>query len=124
MRRDGLSESDFSVLVTLLEADEQRRRFGDLRTELGWTKSRLSRQLTRMESRTLIAKQNLDTDGRAVVVILTQTGRDVILAATPAHYQDVRRWFLDSLTPAQLKTIVEVSSAVLARLPRDSRTTS
>ncbi|MBN7300805.1 winged helix-turn-helix transcriptional regulator [Mycobacteroides abscessus subsp. bolletii] len=119
VRRDGLSEPDFAVLISLLDADDQRLRFKELRDELGWQKSRLSKQISRMTLRGLLSKEACDTDARGLYVALTPAGHDAILSALPGHFQDVRRWFIDCLTPEQLHWIEQSSATIVANLPQD-----
>lgn len=119
IRRNGLSEPDFAVLMELLDAPEERIRFSNLRDNLGWQKSRLSKQISRMVSRGLVEKLAIDSDGRGVLIALTPEGQGTILGAIPKHYQDVRQWFIDSLSSDQLESIAQSSQAILANLPAE-----
>ena len=56
MSRSGLSNADYTVLAVLSEAPERRMRPFDLSRTLGWEKSRLHHQLTRMCSRGLVER--------------------------------------------------------------------
>jgi DNA-binding MarR family transcriptional regulator len=115
-RRDGLSESDYGVLVELSEAAEPRLRSGQLAARLGWEKSRLSRQVARMQSRGLVRRDDCPTDGRGAFVVLAQAGREALERAAPRHVYDVRRWFVEALAPDQLDAMAEISAAVLRGL--------
>lgn len=115
-QRSGLSHADYAVLVALSESPEGRLRAFELVGALEWEKSRLSHQLRRMEERALVARQDCPTDRRGAFVVLTPEGRSAIEAAAPSHVADVRRWFLDALSPAQLDALAEISEAVLGRL--------
>jgi DNA-binding MarR family transcriptional regulator len=119
LRNDsGLSGSDYAVLVELSEKDRGRLRAFELGDRLGWDKSRLSRHLTRMEQRRLVAREDCPTDARGSIVVLTRQGRRAIEGAAPDHVDKVRRWFLDALTDDQLDAVVAISGAVLAHLER------
>src|SRR4051794_11891176 len=63
----GISISDFSVLVALSEHAEGRMRVLELARALGWEKSRLSHQLTRMQQRGLVERSNCSEDRRGGV---------------------------------------------------------
>jgi len=115
-RQSGLSEADYSVLVELSEAPEHRLRLGELGTRLGWEKSRLSKQISRMTGRGLVEREDCVTDARGAFAVLTQTGRETIEAAAPLHAEQVRRWFAEVLTPQQLDTLAAISTAVVDRL--------
>ncbi|ADG99460.1 transcriptional regulator, MarR family [Segniliparus rotundus DSM 44985] len=118
-RRDGLSESDYGVLVELSEAAEPRLRPGELAARLGWEKSRLSRQVARMQRRGLVRRDDCPADGRGAFVVLARAGREAVERAAPRHVRDVRRWFVEALAPDQLDAMAEISAAVLRRLRED-----
>lgn len=112
----GLSEGDFGVLVNLSEALDGRLRAYQLGHALQWEKSRLSHHITRMEGRGLVRREECPTDARGAFVVITDKGRAAIEAAAPQHVEDVRRFFLDQLSPAQIDTLGDVAETVLARL--------
>ena len=109
----GMSDADYAVLVHLSEAPDGRMRVFELVRALQWEKSRLSHQLRRMEQRELLERTECPTDGRGAFVALTPAGRAAIEAAAPLHVEEVRRHFVDRLTPEQLASLLEVSRAVL-----------
>jgi DNA-binding MarR family transcriptional regulator len=119
--RSGLSNADFTVLAVLSEAPERRMRAVDLSRGLGWEKSRLHHQLSRMCSRGLVERRPDPDSGnaRAVQVVLTQDGLAAIEAAAPEHVADVRRLALDVLTDEQLAQLGEISRAIIAKLVTD-----
>lgn len=112
----GLSAADYGVLVCLSEAPDGQLRARDIAAALAWEKSRLSHHLTRMEGRGLVERRECPTDARGAFVVLTPAGRAAIEAAAPRHVEDVRRWVVDVLTPAQLAALGEACEVVLARL--------
>jgi DNA-binding MarR family transcriptional regulator len=93
----GLSLSDYDVLVALSNSREHSLRVGDLAAQIGWERSRLSHQLRRMEARGLTGRRPNTDDRRATDVVLTEQGRDAIIAAAPAHVDLVRRLFFNAL---------------------------
>lgn len=115
----GLSEGDFGVLVNLSEAPDGRLRAYQLGQALQWEKSRLSHHITRMEGRGLVRREECPTDARGAFVVITEKGRAAIEAAAPQHVEDVRRFFLDQLTPAQIDALGDMAQTVLARLRAD-----
>jgi DNA-binding MarR family transcriptional regulator len=82
-------------------------------------KSRLSKQISRMEQRGLVARDTCPTDARGSFVVLTDLGRQTIEQAAPLHVEQVRRWFVDALTTRQLDQLATVSRTVIARLDHD-----
>jgi len=75
---------------------------------MGWDKSRLSHQLTRMQERALVERRYPDRN--TVLIVLTKLGREKLEAARPVHAESVRRNLLSRLTPEQIDTIVRVSN--------------
>jgi DNA-binding MarR family transcriptional regulator len=111
-----LSLQDYGVLVVLSETETGLLRPFELGRELGWEKSRLSHHLGRMEARGLVQRQRCQTDQRGQLVAITERGRQVLVGAAPAHVAQVRRAFVDLLTPEQLKAVTAISEAVLGAL--------
>lgn len=111
-----LSYPDFIVLVALTDRPDGRLRVFELGEVLGWEKSRVSHQVTRMAARGLVAKKKCESDGRGAFIVVTALGRREIAAAAPGHVDAVRRLFIDKLTPAQLEVIREAAESVLAGL--------
>ena len=118
-RHSGLSEADYAVLVCLSEAPEGRLRVREVGAQLQWEKSRLSHHLSRMAKRGLVVREECPTDARGAFAVITPEGRTSIELAAPRHGEDVRRWFVDVLTPAQLAAVGEAAEVVLARLQED-----
>ncbi|WP_245533581.1 MarR family winged helix-turn-helix transcriptional regulator [Actinoalloteichus spitiensis] len=120
-QHSGLSEADYAVLVALSEAPRGRLRAFQLAAVTQWEKSRLHHQLGRMVDRGLVVREPCPEHRRGSVVALSDAGRDAIVSAAPLHVEDVRRHFVDLLTPAQLDAVAEISETVLAALdrPRD-----
>jgi DNA-binding MarR family transcriptional regulator len=115
-RQTGLSEADYDVLVALSEAPGDRFRLGELGERLDWEKSRLSKQISRMSTRGLVTREDCATDSRGAFAVLTKAGRKAIEAAAPIHVEQVRAWFIDALTPAELEAMTAISAAVVDRL--------
>jgi DNA-binding MarR family transcriptional regulator len=112
----GLSYPDYLVLVALTDRPDGRMRLFELAEELGWEKSRLSHQVSRMADRGLVTKEKCDSDRRGAYVVVTRQGRRVLEAAAPGHVASVRRLFVDRLTAAQLDAIGDAAENVLAAL--------
>jgi DNA-binding MarR family transcriptional regulator len=113
----GLSFQDYIVLAELSERPNYQARLTDLGRQLGWEKSRISHQVTRMEQRALVEKVKCGTDLRSYLITLTKVGHDAIKAAAPQHVNTVRNYFIDRLTPEQLQVLGNITAAVLESLP-------
>jgi DNA-binding MarR family transcriptional regulator len=87
-------------------------RVAALADRMGWSRSRLSRQLGRMERRDLIARVPCELDGRGDDVELTDAGRRALDAAEPALQAWVQAHFAGALTEAQLAALTEACEAL------------
>ncbi|OQD57893.1 MarR family transcriptional regulator [Streptomyces phaeoluteigriseus] len=116
----GLSVADFAVLVQLTDVPEGRQRFLDLARALEWEKSRMSHHIARMVKRGLVVRDECVEDGRGAFVVITDAGREAIEGAAPLHVEAVRDLFLDHVTPAELRTLAQVSERVVAKLDEDA----
>jgi DNA-binding MarR family transcriptional regulator len=118
-RESGLSGADYRVLHPLSEAPGGLLRARDLGSELGWDSSRLSHQLSRMERRGLVAREECAEDARGLMVRLTKLGRRAIEEAAPAHAEAVQRYFFDQLSNDEIETMAAVFDRVLDNLKRE-----
>jgi DNA-binding MarR family transcriptional regulator len=94
---NGLSLSDYDILVALSNAPHARMRVADLAAQIGWERSRVSPQLRRMCKRGLTERQPSPDDGRATHAWLTASGREAITQAAPGHVELVQRLFFDAI---------------------------
>ncbi|MFD0690607.1 MarR family winged helix-turn-helix transcriptional regulator [Actinomadura fibrosa] len=109
----GLSAADYTVLAELTRAPGDRLRVQELAGVLDWEKSRLSHHLTRMAKRGLVVREECADDRRGAFVVVTPAGREAIEAAAPRHVEDVRRYFLNHLTPGQITLLAEIADTVI-----------
>jgi DNA-binding MarR family transcriptional regulator len=117
LRASGLSAADYDVLSALSDTEHHRQRVTVLAARMLWSKSRLSRHISRMESRGLVRRAEDATDGRRADVVLTDQGRQAIVDAAPGHVESVRAHFVNLLTEDQLRTFGDIAQIVLDRLP-------
>lgn len=116
LQESGLSGADYEVLALLSDHDGDRMPSHQLRNALGWEKSRLSHQLRGMEKGGLISREPNPADARSTMVCLLPVGRTAIEKAAPGHVADVRRVFLDLLTPAELDQLTVLHERILHHL--------
>jgi DNA-binding MarR family transcriptional regulator len=108
----GISIADFSVLVQLSEHPGERLRVLELARALGWEKSRLSHQLSRMQQRGLVERSNCSEDRRGAWIVLTGKGRETVVAAAPRHVESVRRYVFDELSRDQIAALGTIARTV------------
>jgi DNA-binding MarR family transcriptional regulator len=123
-RTSGLSLADYEVLVNLTDVPERTLRMYELGERLQWEKSRLSKQVSRMAARGLVARRECADDRRGAFVDLTPDGAAAIEAAAPAHVELVRELVFDHLTPEQVDALAAVTAIVQDRLATMSSTAS
>jgi DNA-binding MarR family transcriptional regulator len=117
LRQDsGLSSADFAVLVGVSEAPQRRIRAHVLGANLVWEKSRLSKQITRMEARGLVVRESCPNDARGSFVVLTSLGLETIERAAALHVARVREVFFEALTAEQVDQLTAISNAVIGGL--------
>ncbi|MEV5411831.1 MarR family winged helix-turn-helix transcriptional regulator [Thermopolyspora sp. NPDC052614] len=114
----GLSLNDYEILVNLSESPEHRMRMSDLATATIQSRSRLSHQISRMESAGLVTRESCPYDRRGTFAVLTGHGWDVIRKAAPQHVASVRRHFVDLLTPDLIEALEKAYTPVVAHLQR------
>jgi DNA-binding MarR family transcriptional regulator len=115
-RDSGLTLPEYEVLVQLSEAPGRRLRPFQICEVLNWEQSRLSHQLTRMQRRGLIGRQECEADGRGAFVTLTGAGAESIRTAAPGHVAAVRQLIFDRLTDDQLAAFEQACAAVVEAL--------
>jgi DNA-binding MarR family transcriptional regulator len=115
-REYGISKAEFSVLVTLHQAPGGRMRVGELAESLGWEKSRVAHQLTRMENRELVNRTDNESNGRRAGIGLTAKGCSAAENAILGHADNIRRYFFETLTPDQAAAIYEWSRQTVDRI--------
>lgn len=117
LQRDAaMSQSDYSVLVSLSEAEGGGLRARDLGAALGWDRSRVSHQVRRMEGRGLVAKNECAEDGRGTIVSLTETGAEAIGSVAPKHVDKVRELFVDVMSVDEVRLLTDIYERVVARI--------
>lgn len=115
LQRDAaISAPDYEILLTLFEAKGRQLRAGEVGDLLGWEKSRLSHQVTRMVARGLVERRECDTDARGTWIVLTANGRRAVLSAMRDHITELRRLFFDVLTDEEKAGLHSASARVLS----------
>ncbi len=114
-QESGTSMSDFQVLVQLTEAEGGRVRIVQLAETVQWERSRLSHQLTRMEKRGLISRQECPEDGRGAYAVVTDEGRRLTERAAPGHARLVMALMFDALSPEEVTALDTLTAGLLER---------
>lgn len=118
----GLSLSDFDVLVALTDRADGgtssgvRMRVHELAETVQWERSRLSHQLSRMQRRGLVEREDCEDDARGAFVVLTDEGQRTIERAAPPHVDAVRELVFDGLDADQVDALARIAEIVLERV--------
>jgi DNA-binding MarR family transcriptional regulator len=116
LRDCGLSAADYALLAPLSETDGGVLRARDLGRLVGWERSRLSHQITRMETRGLVCRERCGDDQRGYMVRLTRAGRTAVETARPQHLETVRRYFFEPLTRRDQQRLRRILEMMITRL--------
>lgn len=108
----GLTEADFVILLRLFNSPERRLRARDMASALHWERSRLSRQVSRMETRGTVARAPSEGDARGYDVVLTDVGQAAFRAAWPAWVEGIRHCFADVLSLEQLDALTTIAETI------------
>ena len=100
----GLALADFDVLAQLARAGGKLR-MTDLATRALVSRSGMTRRVARLVEEGLVQRANADSDGRGVVVALTDTGLTRLAETAPVHLRGISELFLAKLDDQELAVL-------------------
>ena len=100
----GLALADFDVLAQLARAGGELR-MTDLATRALVSRSGMTRRIARLVEEGLVQRANADTDGRGVVVGLTDAGIARLTETAPVHLRGVSERFVTRLDDHELAVL-------------------
>jgi DNA-binding MarR family transcriptional regulator len=109
----GISSADYEILVSLDDSQSKRLRAGQIGDIIGWEKSRVSHQITRMEQRGLVKREECGDDARGVWVVLTNDGEAAAHGAQGDRKEALRQYFFDVLSDDEKQALTTISYRVL-----------
>jgi len=112
----GLTMSDYEILVRLSEAPDRSMRMSDLADRTLASRSRLTHQIDRMVTAGLVERAQCPVDKRGFLAVMTAAGWKKLVAAAPAHVESVREHIVDVLTDEEFATLGQLSRKLLAAL--------
>ena len=117
LQRDSkLGMVEYQVLAILSESPDRTMRMSSLAEVTNASLSRLSRVVTRLESRGLLRREPEPTDGRFTNAVLTEEGFQTLAEAAPRHVALVRSLVIDVLSPEQLRRLGRDADRIMARI--------
>jgi DNA-binding MarR family transcriptional regulator len=103
----GMSHDDYQILSQLHRAADRTLRMSTLAREIGFSASRLSHAVNRMEVAGWIERRPSGVDRRGTDAILTGLGTDVVEGASVAHLELVHRIVFEALGPERAVVTAE-----------------
>jgi DNA-binding MarR family transcriptional regulator len=112
----GLSVPAYEVLSHLSDAPDSRLRMSDLAACAVLTPSGLTRLVDKLSRDGLVERVKCGADARVVYAMLTDAGRERLLAAYPTHLRGVRAHYIDRLTAEQRDAVADSLGGLVGRL--------
>ncbi len=121
LQRDAaIPHAYYVVLVSLSEAPERTLRMSELADRTGWSRSRLSHAIARLEGDGWIRRGRCSTDGRGTIATLTDRGLEALAVAAPGHAAEVRRLVFDRLDEPQRRQLHDILTTLRDGLEIDA----
>jgi DNA-binding MarR family transcriptional regulator len=93
----GMTHDDYGILSELHRSIGRTMRMSDLAREVGFSPSRLSHAVSRMEDEGWITRRHSSEDGRVIEARLTDVGAKHAEQVSAAHLAKVRQLVFDTL---------------------------
>jgi DNA-binding MarR family transcriptional regulator len=112
LRQQGLTLSEYHVLMALSESTGSAQRMSELADQVMLSVSGLTRLVERLTRQGLVERVTAETDRRGQVAVLTPAGRERLVQAWPAHLESVRRTVFDNLEGVDLGLLGRALTAI------------
>src|SRR2546426_8474974 len=111
-RETGLALADFDVLAQLAEAHGELR-MTELADRALISRSGMSRRGARLVDEGLVRRDKAGTDGRGVVVALTEAGKARLAETAPVHVRGISKLFVAHLDDRELALLERALNKVV-----------
>ena len=108
----GLALADFDVLAQLAEAHGELR-MTELADRALISRSGMSRRVARLADEGLVHRDKAGTDGRGVVVALTEAGIARLAETAPVHVRGISKLFVARLDDQELALLERALNKVI-----------
>ena len=108
----GLALADFDVLAQLAEAHGQLR-MTELADRALISRSGMSRRVARLADQGLVRRDKAGSDGRGVVVALTEAGMARLAETAPVHVRGISKLFVAQLDDQELALLERALNKVI-----------
>ena len=116
---NGLTLSDYEILVHLSDAEDRRLRMSDLAEKTILSRSRLSHRIKYMEGKGWVERQKCASDKRGTWAVMTTKGWNSIVKAAPDHVESIRNRFIDQISKADHGNVATIFEKVEKRLRKN-----
>ena len=103
----GIAHDDYEILSRLHRAPDRTLRMTQLARDVGFSPSRLSHAVGRMEDAGWVARTPSQADRRGTDATLTDLGVKLVDEVTPAHLELVRKLVFETLGPVRARDAAE-----------------
>ncbi len=117
MREQGMSNTEYAVLMFLSEAPDRTLRLSDLAIRCQQSLSAVSRTVGRLEATGLVERLQASHDARSFNAVLTDDGLSRLEEAWPTHVASVRRHLFDNLEGVDLHALAAAFQRITAEGP-------
>ena len=104
-RSCGLTSTEYTVLMHLSEAPDQRLSLSELADRTSLSPSRISRVIAEMSRLNLVERRPGSADGRVTIASVTKSGAATLKRAWPHHLRSVRERAFDQLSPEEVRIL-------------------
>ncbi|WP_405988449.1 MarR family winged helix-turn-helix transcriptional regulator [Streptomyces sp. NBC_00986] len=115
LRATGLTLTEYVVLMSLSEAENQELRMADLAAATALSASRITRVVDALQGRGQVVKRRYEGDARGNVATLTPEGLKRLEAAYPIHLASARKRVMDHLDGRSLSAMVRQFETVVGK---------
>jgi DNA-binding MarR family transcriptional regulator len=105
LERQGISPTEFGVLIRLARTPGERLRMTDLASQVGMSTSGLTRLVDRLVRTGLVEREHCPTDRRGAYAVLTTEGRRRARTALRPHLDAIETWFTGVLDDEELEAL-------------------
>ena len=107
-----MSHDDYEILSRLYRESGHVMRMADLASRVGYTPSRLTHAVARLERQGLVRRSRSAVDRRGVEAVLTELGVERVRDASPGHFDQVRHIVFETLSPEEVGQLGEAMNAI------------
>ncbi|WP_051266338.1 MarR family winged helix-turn-helix transcriptional regulator [Nakamurella lactea] len=111
----GMPFAYYLVLAMLSEAPDRQMRMNRLSEIVGFSQSRLSHAVARLEALGWVRREQAEGDRRGQIAGLTDAGLERLKKVAPLHAETVRASLFDPLSDEQLGALESIFDAIQAQ---------